>query len=381
MQNATESGKRERRYRVAVVGGAGAWGRRYLEAYAGHPDCEIVGLVDRARERRQEFADHYGIVAVFDDVVDLLAREVPDIVSAILPVGICHEVVQTCAEAGVRAISCEKPIAVRLDEADRMVDACRQRGAAFGCGTAHWEGAQLHDIAAWVQAGNIGRITGAAIPGGLPNEASGAGCVQLTQMRLLTGAEVEWVEGWSLPPHDWQEGWDLPDGDSATTMVTDHLHLDCPAYGRLGLSGGGVCEILAPGDRTFPARISMTGENGQVYFVSSRSVMIQGTGASATPVFPEFMEKRDSRDTFVAVVERLMRAVDTGEEAICSGHDYRQALEIAIALILSAQRDHERIPLPLEDRTHGIIPRPYRLVGGDAVGYERSGHRAPPGIE
>ena len=75
-----------------------------------------------------------------------------------------------------------------------------------------------------------------------------------------------------------------------------------------------------------------------------------------------------------------MRAVDTGQEAACSGHDYRQALEIAIALILSAQRDHERVHLPLKDRTHGIIPRPYRLSGGDAIGYERSGHQAPPVI-
>ena len=36
----------ERKYRVAVAGGAGAWGRRYLRAFANHPDCEIVGLAD-----------------------------------------------------------------------------------------------------------------------------------------------------------------------------------------------------------------------------------------------------------------------------------------------------------------------------------------------
>ncbi len=40
-----------KKYRVAVVGGAGTWGRRYLRAYANHPDCEIIALVDRARDR------------------------------------------------------------------------------------------------------------------------------------------------------------------------------------------------------------------------------------------------------------------------------------------------------------------------------------------
>ena len=30
------------KYRVAVAGGAGSWGRRYTRAYAEHPDCAIV---------------------------------------------------------------------------------------------------------------------------------------------------------------------------------------------------------------------------------------------------------------------------------------------------------------------------------------------------
>ncbi|MCZ6675895.1 MAG: Gfo/Idh/MocA family oxidoreductase, partial [Candidatus Poribacteria bacterium] len=62
-----------KKYRVAVVGGAGTWGRRYLRAYANHPDCEIVALVDRAWDRRQAFADRYGIRVVYDTLDDLLA--------------------------------------------------------------------------------------------------------------------------------------------------------------------------------------------------------------------------------------------------------------------------------------------------------------------
>lgn len=110
----------QRRYRVAVVGAAGMWGRNYLRAYAAHPRAEVVAIVDRARDRCQTLADHYGIPQVFHDVEDLLAVEVPDIVSVILPVESSPQVVIACAEAGVRAISCEKPIAVRLEEADRL---------------------------------------------------------------------------------------------------------------------------------------------------------------------------------------------------------------------------------------------------------------------
>ena len=94
---------------MAVVGAAGTWGRHYTRAYAQHPGCELVALVDRARDRRQILAQRYGVGAVYDAVEELLVRDVPDIVSAILPVAQTHDAVIACAKAGVKVVSCEKP--------------------------------------------------------------------------------------------------------------------------------------------------------------------------------------------------------------------------------------------------------------------------------
>lgn len=126
-----------RKYRVAVVGGAGTWGRHYLRAYFNHPDCEIVALVDRARDRRQAFADCHDIKVVYDTIDDLLAKDIPDIISLILPVAYNPDAVISCAEAGVKVVSCEKPIAVALTQADEMVRICRERGTVFGCGSVY----------------------------------------------------------------------------------------------------------------------------------------------------------------------------------------------------------------------------------------------------
>ena len=359
-----------KKYRVAVVGGAGTWGRFYLRAYANHPDCEIVALVDRAQDRRDAFADRYGVKTVLDTVDELFAKEVPDIVSIILPVGHNPETVIACAEAGVKAVSCEKPIAVELSQADEMVRICRERGTAFGCGTGYWDAPYLQETADWMRAGNIGQLTSAAIPGGLPTEVSGGGCVPLTIMRLLTGMEVEWAEGWVLPP---QAGW-MPPVEFAA------VETDSPAYGRLGLSGGIVCDIVKPPTEQkgfCPA--SVTGENGRVWTSSPRPILIQGQGAASTPVQPEFLDS-PRKDGFTSAIERLMRAVDTGEDAVCSGHDYRQALEIVIALKQSAHRGHGRIPVPLEDRSLKIYPHPYRLKGGDVAGWQSIGYTGPPAV-
>jgi len=358
------------KYRVAIVGGAGTWGRRYLRAYASHPDCEIIALVDPARDRRQAFADHYGIEAVYDTLEELLAAEIPDIVSAIVPVASNPEIVIACASAGVKVVSCEKPIAVELARADEMVRICRERGTVLSCGSVYSGIPYLTDTLHWVRSGNIGPLTSAAVPGGLPREVSGGCCVQLTVLCLLTGMEVEWVEGWTLPP---DPSWTWPPGIAEG-------EIDCPAYGRLGLSGGIVCEIPEPrpGKRK-SCLVAVAGEQGQVWLSSPRPVFIQGRDAESTPVFPEFLETPPPDDFFTPRIERLLRAFDTGREELDSGRGYHQALEIAMALKLSARRDHQRVSLPLADRSLRIFPHAYRLYGGDVAGW--LGNKGPPQVE
>ena len=63
----------EKQYRVAVVGGAGMWGRHYLQTFAQREDCSVV-LVDPS-ERAREFAGHFGVVEVLDTLEELLKRD------------------------------------------------------------------------------------------------------------------------------------------------------------------------------------------------------------------------------------------------------------------------------------------------------------------
>ena len=353
-------------YRVAMVGGCGMWGRHYLRAYAQHPYCEIVALVDRAKDRRAEAAAHYGIDTALDSLDDLLERDKPDIISVALPVALNRESVIACAEAGISVVSCEKPIAVSLEDADEMVRVCEERGTLFSCGTAPLEISHLPETVAWIQEGNIGKLTAAAIPGGLPVEISGAGCVQLAQLQIATGMSIDWVEGWTLPSV----------GNYAAAEASQ-LESDCPGYGRLGLSGGIVCDVPRP-RQGIACRVSLTGENGQVWLGGAQSVLVQGSGAEAAPVYPEWL-MQEPKDFFTRVVERLMNAFDTGV-MFGPGRVYHNSLETAITIKHSHYRNHKRINLPLEDRSLKLYPHPYRNYGGDVTGWESIGYAAPPGI-
>eukprot|EP01051_Picozoa_sp_SAG22_P018139 SAG22_NODE_2969_length_2061_cov_1.966871_3_plen_430_part_00 len=62
-------------YQVAIVGGAGMWGRWYMHSFASHPDVEICALVDRSGSRAEEYASHFAC-PLFEDVEALLATGV-----------------------------------------------------------------------------------------------------------------------------------------------------------------------------------------------------------------------------------------------------------------------------------------------------------------
>ncbi|MBT5877320.1 MAG: Gfo/Idh/MocA family oxidoreductase [Candidatus Latescibacteria bacterium] len=351
-------------YRVAVVGGAGTWGRHYLAAYDQNPECTITGLVDSSGERRAAFARRYGISHEYDSIQDLLQDQKPDIVSAVVPVESNPAIVIACAEAGVRLVSCEKPIAVSLQDADTMLATCRERGTIFSCGSVYADVPGLSDVLTVVQQGHLGRIESALIPRGLPVEMAGAGCVPLTLLRLLTQQEIIWVEGFTLPP---APGWDPPDGIPKSQV-------DCPGYGRVGLSGGGICDIPQP--RLNPTKDSpMIGVTG-----STGTITLGADGPVLDPIPAGYAVDYTLENPFSVRIKRLVRAIESGRDELGSDVGYHRALEAALAIRCSSELGHTRLELPLKNRSLSVYPHPYRLKGGDVAGWASFGYAGPPEV-
>ena len=214
-------------------------------------------------------------------------------------------------------------------------------------------------IGAWVRDGAIGRLTGAAIDGFLAegDQVSGLGCVILNFLRFATGDEVAWAEGWTV---------------SEEAAASDD---DCAAYGTLGMTGGYECTAAREVPTEGAHKVALFGEDGAVYLAGGHgTVLIKGTGTSARPVRPDFLDEPTDDERlggkFLGVVDSLMNAVRHGRPAPCSGHDYRQVLEVAAAIKLSAREGHRRVALPLADRSATVMPMPYRWHGGDVTGWE-----------
>ena len=124
--------------RVGIIGcgrpgrakGATGSGTAHVHAkgYVASPDCELVAAADIKEENLEAFCDKYGIAGRYLEHRDMLAQAELDVISVCVWPHLHARMVIDAAQAGVRAIHCEKPMAVTWGDAKRMAAACAEKG-------------------------------------------------------------------------------------------------------------------------------------------------------------------------------------------------------------------------------------------------------------
>ena len=366
-----------RKLRVAIIG-CGRMGQYFAEVYRRLPQTELVVIAEWNDDRRAVVGERFGVKALFKDVNAMVKSVVPDMAAIITPTRFMKEAVIRCAEAGVKGISTDKPMASRLSDADAMVDACKKSGAIFAGGNlqrAKWE---VQHAARRIRAGEFGRILGAAVHG-YGGEISGGGCQHMSVLRLFTGAEVEEVMAWGSPPEA------LLKKDDGGLNINGKMRLstviDCQVFG--------VAQKY--GDQRNRSGVDVWCEDGLVSWQWAAPKIYSGLDARGRreeidPEYPAFPwadvlaepPLRKSDDYLLSSIQAFIKAVQVDSEAelFVSGHDLRQALEIAIACKQSAVLGNLPVQLPLADRSLFLDPSPYRLLGGDQTGNVQSSAEA-----
>ncbi|HEY2017485.1 MAG TPA: Gfo/Idh/MocA family oxidoreductase, partial [Bryobacteraceae bacterium] len=113
--------------KVALLG-AGFIGEIHLESFRRFvPESEVTAIFSGTAERAEAFARRHGIPRWYADIDELLKHADCEIVDIGLPNYLHAGIAEAAARAGKHVIV-EKPLAMTLEEADRMIEACRQAG-------------------------------------------------------------------------------------------------------------------------------------------------------------------------------------------------------------------------------------------------------------
>ncbi|GIX07748.1 MAG: oxidoreductase [Candidatus Poribacteria bacterium] len=157
--------------RVGIIG-IGFMGKTHFDAYKGVQGAQVTAICTRSQKKlngdwsdiQGNFGDRGGIVDLsgikkYREIDAILADPEIDLVDICLPTALHKEVTLKAFQAG-KHVFLEKPIAVRLEDADEMVAAAKRAGKKFFVGQVLRFWPEFAYVKEAVSEGRYGRLLG-----------------------------------------------------------------------------------------------------------------------------------------------------------------------------------------------------------------------------
>ncbi|MFX1259004.1 MAG: Gfo/Idh/MocA family protein, partial [Promethearchaeota archaeon] len=100
--------------------------------YLNNKNVEITCLCNRTIEKAKQKINQFKLdesIPIYSDYKEMLDEEELDIVEILLPHHLHAEATIYAANKGIKGISVQKPMALSLEEADKMIDVCNESGS------------------------------------------------------------------------------------------------------------------------------------------------------------------------------------------------------------------------------------------------------------
>lgn len=316
--------------RVAVVG-TGGWGEQHARVFADRTDTVLCAVVGRDPERTAARALAYGTTP-YTDVDAMLDAEAPDLVTVSLPNEAHFEPTLHLIRRGVPLLV-EKPLVFDLAEADTLLAEADARNLFFAIDLNHRYAEPVLRLRRAIEAGELGdlvfvtwRFGGEANIGTSPH----ANLVE-TQVHGL-----DMVEHLCGPIASVMA--QMYDGSIPGTFTTLAVALEL-ANGAVGTFLGSYDSSYAyPGTH----HLEVNGTRGRgVVEDTVRRLVLSRVGDETAQVWEAGYfndEARSFHTTFDRHVDAVLGALRAGEEPPVHARAGRRALELAHAIIRSAEQ-------------------------------------------
>ena len=300
--------------------------------------CEVVALCDIVPTNAQGLRDEFSLDArLYTDFHELLAQENLDFLTICLWPHLHSPAVLAAANANVRAIHCEKPVAPRLDEAREMVEVCKARGVQLTFNHQRRFLKQFQEAKRLLDEGAIGKL-----------HSMEAHCPDLFDWGthwydLMLGFNDQNPVAWVMGQVEWREPlliFGVPIEQFGTT------HFACE-NGVRGTLIGGRAEGTWNG-----VYIRLNGDKGAMEIGQTRDANANGlrllNDASGWQTLDVPGEGQD--DPYPRMMADLVSSLETGKPSILNAANALQTTELIFAAYESA-RLRERISFPLDHVT------------------------------
>lgn len=324
--------------------GAGMVANYHAQAIAPTPGARLAAICRADAARADETAADFGVPCE-PDLEALLDRTDVDAVCLCTPSGLHAEQTLAAARAG-KHVLVEKPMALRLADADAMIAACREAGVRLGVSFQRRTDPAIRELHDAIRAGELGRLVlgTASVPYFRPQSyydsaawrgtwsLDGGGAlmnqgIHLVDLLLwLMGGEAEVV--------------------GATGGVVDHeIEVEDCVVAALRFSGGARGTLVAttaaaPG---FPHRVEVYGTRGGAQIEGDGLVRWEGEAPRIRPRAPTSMGAGSGASPtgigtlgHALIMRDFVDAIREGREPLVSGEEGRRSLALILDVYAAA---------------------------------------------
>ncbi|MCM8806885.1 MAG: Gfo/Idh/MocA family oxidoreductase [Candidatus Omnitrophica bacterium] len=118
--------------KIGIIG-TGGMGRYHANILKKMNDVKIVSACDVNIDSLNSFKNEFGIEEIYTDFKELLKKSDVDAIICATPTHLHYEIVVKAAKSK-KHIFCEKPIAINLRQAEKMIEECEKNNVIFQIG-------------------------------------------------------------------------------------------------------------------------------------------------------------------------------------------------------------------------------------------------------
>ncbi len=308
-------------------------------------DVDLVAGAARSEGSAKAFQEKWGTKKAYTDYRKMVADEHLDIVGIATNPETHAQIVQEIAGLGVKAILCEKPLALSLQDADAMIEACDRNGVLLMTMHNRRFNSIYRSAKELIAKGDIGEVNSVVgicqgckpsknwqsdFEGPLLHDATHLFDI----MRYLFG-DVQWIES-----------------DMERARPEDNV--EDSAYALMRFRNGIYATTLV-NERTDYMRfeVEVQASKGKLLLLTNEAYIWKYDQSKYATGFKELVPAeyplpQERLNAYVAAYAELIACLETGKTDNTSTiYDGRAALEMIMAMYESKRHDNRKIYLPL----------------------------------
>ena len=297
-----------KKIRAGVIG-VGYLGQFHAEKYAGLPNVELAGIVEKDPIRGEQIARKLH-TAVFTDPSQLLGKV--DAVSIVVPTVLHHQIAREFLDSGVHVLL-EKPMTVTLEQADELIDLASRKKVVL-------------------QIGHIERYNPAVValqpllrsPSYLQAERSAPFTVRCTDVNVVLDLMIHDLDIVT----DLARSKPLKVSAAGSSIITREIDT---ASARIVFANGCVADVTASRISDEKKRTLRIFDGDALYTADyqTQKAFVSRRGAGAVPEFVTNEISTERRDTLLEEIKSFLISIEQGARPTVSGAEGRNALALA----------------------------------------------------